>query len=286
MKRNLDWEDLRVFLAVARAGGLAGAVDTTGLSPATLGRRVAALEHRLAARLVEREARGYRLTAAGRELQVQLEEMDQSAQAIDRWRSSGRSRRKVRISAGDWTMRLLLDHADAFWSPKFAWTPEFLADPRDRDIARRRIDIGIRNRRPEQDWLAGLKVGTVEFAVYQAAQLADDAEPGWLGPVEDEAAFPTATWIRQHHGEAVEVTINRAAYALPLLCKGLARMVLPCFVGDGVAALKRISGPIDSLRTERWLVMHQDERHLPELRQAIDGLAKLLKRNPVLQSAP
>jgi len=284
MKRNIDWEDLRLFLAVARAGGLAGAAQATGVSAATLGRRVSALERDLNVRLVEREARGYRLTAAGRELLVQLDDMDQSARAIDQWRQSGRKHRRVRISAGDWTMRLILDHLGSFWSPELGWRPEFLADPRDRDIARRRIDIGIRNRRPEQDWLAGRKVGTVDFAVYQAASVPDGCEIGWAGLVEEEAGFPTATWIRENHGSDVTVTLNKATYAFALVRKGLVRMVLPCFVGDGFADLRRLSGPIEALRTERWLVMHQDERHEPDLRQAISGLAKLLKQNPVLTS--
>lgn len=284
MERNIDWEDLRLFLAVARAGGLAGAAQATGVSAATLGRRVTALERDLNVRLVEREARGYRLTAAGRELLVQLGDMDQSARAIDLWRRSGRAQRRVRISAGDWTMRLILDHLDSFWSADLNWRPEFLADPRDRDIARRRIDIGIRNRRPEQDWLAGRKVGRVEFAVYQAASVPEGHDLGWVGLVEEEAGFPTATWIRQNHSGDVTVTLNKATYALGLVRKGQVRMVLPCFIGDGFADLRRVYGPIEELSTERWLVMHQDERHGPELRQAISGLAKLLKQNPVLSS--
>jgi DNA-binding transcriptional LysR family regulator len=284
MKRNLDWEDLRLFLAVAKAGGLAGAAQATGVSAATLGRRVTALEKSLNVRLVEREARGYRLTAAGQELLIQLDAMDQSARAIDLWRQGGGTRRRIRISAGDWTMRLLLDHLDALWSPELDWRPEFLADPRDRDIARRRIDIGVRNRRPEQEWLAGRKVGTVEFAVYQATSVPPGQEIGWVGLVEEEAGFPTATWIREHHGEDVIVTLNKATYALALVRKGQVRMVLPCFVGDGFDDLERVSEPIEELKTDRWLVMHQDERHEPELRQAISALAKLLKQNPILTS--
>ncbi|WP_428672885.1 LysR family transcriptional regulator, partial [Roseibium sp.] len=157
MKRNFDWEDLRLFLAVAKAGGLAGAADKTGVSAATLGRRVASLERDLNVRLVEREARGYQLTTAGRELMLHLEDMDQAARSIAAWQESGRARRRIRISAGEWTTRLLLDNIGGFWTSASDWVPEFLADPRVRDIARRRIDIGVRNRRPSQEWLAGQK---------------------------------------------------------------------------------------------------------------------------------
>ena len=282
MKRNMDWEDLRLFLAVAKAGGLAGAAQKTGVSAATLGRRVSSLERSLNVRLVEREARGYQLTSAGRELVLQLEDMDQVARSISAWRDSGRTRRRIRISAGDWTTRLLMDNVDAFWSPDADWVPEFLADPHNRDVARRQIDIGIRSRRPKQEWLAGRKTGIVRFAVYQAKCVSPEKEIGWLGLIEDEAHFPTGSWIKENHGDEITITVNKAALALPLVRKGKARMLLPMFVGEAFDDLVRTTDPIDSLQTERWLVMHQDERHEPQVRQAVSALGNFLKQDPYL----
>ncbi|MES0883115.1 LysR family transcriptional regulator [Roseibium sp. SCP14] len=282
MKRNMDWEDMRLFLAVAKAGGLAGAAQKTGVSAATLGRRVSSLERSLNVRLVEREARGYQLTSAGRELVLQLEDMDQVARSICTWRDSGRTRRRIRISAGDWTTRLLMDNVDEFWSPDADWVPEFLADPHNRDVARRQIDIGIRSRRPKQEWLAGRKTGIVRFAVYQAKCVSPEQEVGWLGLIEDEAHFPTGSWIRENHGDEIAITVNKAALALPLVRKGKARMLLPMFVGEAFDDLMRMTDPIDSLQTERWLVMHQDERHEPQVRQAVSALGNFLKQDPYL----
>lgn len=284
MKQNMDWEDLRLFLAVARAGGLAGAAEQTGVSAATLGRRVASLEKSLNVRLVEREARGYQLTSAGNDLLVRLEDMDDAARAISAWRESGSTKRRVRISAGDWTARLLMDNIGSFWSQEDSWVPEFLADPRSRDVARRQIDIGVRSRRPKQEWLAGKKIGTVRYAVYQAASVKEGAEIGWIGVVEDEAHFPTGSWIRDHHGGEVTITVNRAMHALPLVRQGAGRMLLPMFVGEAFSDLARLSDPIASLQTERWLVMHQDERHEPAVRQALSALGKLLKTDPLLRA--
>ncbi|MEM8701316.1 MAG: LysR family transcriptional regulator [Pseudomonadota bacterium] len=286
MKQSIDWEDLRLFLAVAKAGGLAGAAETTGASAATLGRRVASLEKSLNVRLVEREARGYQLTSAGRDLLIRLEDMDEAARAISAWRESGSTKRRVRISAGDWTARLLMDNISAFWSQDDPWVPEFLADPRSRDVARRQIDIGVRSQRPKQEWLAGKKIGTVRYAVYQAASVKDETEIGWIGIVEDEAHFPTGSWIRDHHGDEVTITVNRAMHALSLVRQGAGRMLLPMFVGEAFSDLARLSDPIGSLQTERWLVMHQDERHEPAVRKALSALAKLLKTDPVLRAEP
>ena len=100
MKQSTDWEDFRLFFAVAKSGGLAGAAEKTGVSAATLGRRVSSLERSLNVRLVEREARGYQLTAAGRELVLQLEGMDEISRSIEKWRETGRTRRRVRHIGG------------------------------------------------------------------------------------------------------------------------------------------------------------------------------------------
>ncbi|GAB2186036.1 LysR family transcriptional regulator [Roseibium sp. LAB1] len=284
MKRNIDWEDLRLFLAVAKAGGLAGAADKTGVSSATLGRRVSALEKSLDVRLVEREARGYKLTAAAHDLLRYLEDMDQTARSIDAWKEGEGLRRRIRISAGDWTARLLIDNLSSFWTPAAGWVPEILADLRNRDIARRQVDIGIRNSRPKQAWLAGQKVGQVHYAAYQAVGVAQDAEPGWVGLVEDDAHSPTGLWLKENHGTEAVVTVNKASLALSLVRNGNARMLLPTFVGDAFPDLLRIDGPFESMETERWLVMHQDERHEPTVRQAVSALTKFLKQNPILSS--
>ncbi len=286
MKRNMDWEDLRLFLAVAKAGGLSGATEKTGVSAATLGRRVSSLEKSLNVRLVEREARGYQLTAEGRALLLHLEDMDQAARSIATWRDSGRVRRRIRISAGGWTTRLLIDNIAGFWSPDSDWAPEFLIDLRNRDVARRQIDIGVRNGRPKQAWLAGQKVGHVEHAAYRAKVVPSGGEPGWIGLVEEEAHFPTGLWLKENHGEEVDITVNNATLALSLVRKGHARMLLPTFVGDAYPDLVRITDPVESLTTERWLVMHQDERHEPAVRHAVSALAKMLKQDPLLSPGP
>ena len=67
---NMQWDDLRIFLAVARARSISGAATRLGLQHSTVSRRLRALEERLGTRLTERKASGYELTEAGEELQL------------------------------------------------------------------------------------------------------------------------------------------------------------------------------------------------------------------------
>ena len=80
-KHTMRWDDLRVFLAVARHSRLQTAGRTLGLDPTTAGRRIAALEAALGAKLFDRSPEGYALTEAGRGLVEHAQAMESVAGA-------------------------------------------------------------------------------------------------------------------------------------------------------------------------------------------------------------
>src|SRR5215813_9951636 len=75
-RRSFNWDDLKPFLAVARAGSTLGAAKLLGLSQPTVQRRIAALEKSLGCQLVERYPSGYRLSPLGAELCVRAEQIE------------------------------------------------------------------------------------------------------------------------------------------------------------------------------------------------------------------
>jgi len=80
----MNWDDARVFLAVEREKTLRGAARTLNLDQATVGRRIAALEHALRATLFLRTSEGYALTAAGEAALKSAEKMEHSAHELVR----------------------------------------------------------------------------------------------------------------------------------------------------------------------------------------------------------
>jgi DNA-binding transcriptional LysR family regulator len=72
----MDWDNLRVFLAVARSGQLLGAAKALGLNHATVGRRMDALEDAIGSKLFERRTNGSTLTAAGESLLTRAERIE------------------------------------------------------------------------------------------------------------------------------------------------------------------------------------------------------------------
>ena len=272
MKRSLSLDDLELFVAVADAGGLGGAARATGTSAPTLSRRMAELERRAEARLFERGPRGYALTSEGRALLEEAEGLRAVAARLARWGSGTRSAPRVRITAGSWTARRLARGIGAVWAPGAGWMPEFLASNATVDIARREADIGIRNRRPEQPWLAGRRTGEIAYAIYAASPEA----VGYVALAEGIATTPSQRWLIANHAGEIVTTASDARLILDLALAGVGRIVLPTFAGEGEPRLVRISEPIAELTHEEWLVSHHDARHDPPVRQALDAVHRLL----------
>ncbi len=78
---SLPWDDLRLFLAVARAGSLAGAARALGVNHSTVFRRINAFEDSIGVRVFERLPSGYALTVAGEEMRATAERVERE---IDR----------------------------------------------------------------------------------------------------------------------------------------------------------------------------------------------------------
>jgi DNA-binding transcriptional LysR family regulator len=272
MKRSLSLDDVELFVAVADAGGLGGAARVTGVSAPTLSRRMVELERRAEARLFERGPRGYALTSEGRALLEEAEGLRAVAARLGRWAGGARRVPRVRITAGTFTSRMLARGIGAVWAPGDGWMPEFLASNATVDIARREADIGIRNRRPDQPWLAGRRTGEVVYAVYAASP----DVTGYVALAEGIATTPSQRWLAANHAGEIVTTASDARLMLDLACAGFGRIVLPTFAGDGEPGLARVSGPIDGLGHEEWLVSHHDARHDPPVRRALDAVHRLL----------
>ena len=265
-------DDLALFLAVADTGGLAAAARMTGVPLPTLSRRMAELERRTARRLFLRGKKGYALTAEGRGLVEAAAALREARVSLGRWQGAGAAETRVKITCGAWTARLIARNA-ARLSPRGAgWIIELVASNADLDLARREADIGVRNRRPTQPWLAGRPAGAVRYAVFGA----EGGGTGFIGLTEGLPTTPSERWMRETHGGEVVTTANDPALAVELARAGVGRVVMPVFAGRAEAGLVQISEPIAAISHEQWLVAHHDARHDPPVRAALDALYALL----------
>ncbi|MBX2837824.1 MAG: LysR family transcriptional regulator, partial [Gammaproteobacteria bacterium] len=268
-EKQLNWDDLRLFLAVARAGGLSGAIEPTNKSAATLGRRMIALEEMTGQVLFERLPKGYVLTEQGGAmfdmaamLEEQISPFDQSSQTT--------VTTQIRISAGQWMTHMLCEKIKSISKGDEDTRIRFISADETLSISRREATIGIRNQRPKQEHLVCRKTGRVRFAGYASKKSVKD----WIRVVADT---PSARWVaNEARGESpLEVTSSRSA--LDLALRGAGRIVLPTFVGDGQSRLVRVTQTITELSHDQWLVTHQGARAQPQISTTIDRLYNVIK---------
>lgn len=266
---NFNWDDLRLFLAVARAGGLAGAAAVTSKSPPTLGRRMLALERQLGQELFERQARGYVLTDRGHDLLNKVAGLADQISPIETMAALDKPP-MVKVSAGTWVSQYLCQNFDAIAGTDSV-SLRFIAAEHVLDIAHREAVIGIRNHRPEQLGLAGRRIGRIQFATYAIS----DTIQTWI---RVSGSTPSARWVEAnvHRGPSIEVTSARNALDLLLVGAGVA--VLPTFIGDACKTLFQIAPPIDELEHDQWLVTHNEDRFLPAVRRTIDRVYAMLQQ--------
>lgn len=280
---DFSWDDLRLFLDVARLGGLSAATGTTGLSAATLGRRITALERQLGEPLFARSQTGYRLTPAGEALLARAEDVETAMLSLKRWKEGAIGERVVRVSAGAWTSAFLGSHIGTLWSVEDRFGLELVTANEKIDIGRRNADLGIRNQRPSEQWLAGRLIGKVAYGLYSGLNLVNGIAAGYfVGIAGDGAQTQSARWMQARHGDRIAVRGNDSMSVRELVAAGAGLSVFPCFVGDSDPRLIRVAPLITELETDQWLVSHHEERHTPAVRAVADRIGKLMGEHGAL----
>ena len=272
MKSRPSLDDLSLFLQVAETGSLSAASKLSGTSVPTLGRKMTRLEEQTGRRLFQRGAAGYALTPEGCNLRAEAMALREAEKRIELWQAHGPRARRVRITGGDWTLSFIARNLRQVWSEDAIWVPEFIASTAMVDIARRAADIGIRNRRPAQEWLAGRRTRHISFAEYGR----DETVKGYINLPQEISTTPTTRWLWENRADQIVMQVSDARLRLDLACAGIGRVLLPTFIGDAQPGLKRLAPAIKAIGNDEWLVCHHEARHEPPIRAALEALATLL----------
>jgi DNA-binding transcriptional LysR family regulator len=293
----VQWDDLRVFLAVAQAGSLRRAARALGLGQPTLVRRVRQLEQALGARLFERRPDGHRLTPAGQHLLPLAQSMAEAATAIDRRRAAfgDDAGGVVRIAAGEWAAHFLaprLAHLAAAHRDLAVELAETHDEP---DLGRREADLFVRHGLPARGHLVRIGLGAMAAAIYGARSLVE-VQPAartearwracpWVAYDAPHEYFRSMAWLAERTGDRrPRIRASRFGLQLEAVRAGAGLGILPCFVGDAHPALVRLTAPIAELANDQWLLVHPDLRAVPRVRRAMDWIrATYREARPLLQ---
>jgi DNA-binding transcriptional LysR family regulator len=283
----MDWDDLRVFLTIAREGTLGAAARVLGQTQPTMGRRLKSLEKTIGHVLFQRTQFGFVPTDEGQALLVHAERIEAETIAAVRELSGAETLLSglIRVSCSDWFGRLLLSPVISEFTTRHPGVVvELLTDARLYSLPHREADCVMRMLPFQDPDVVSRKLIRTDYAVYGVPNkwnaVAGDGEGCRL--VLMDTAFqdmPDVGWITKMLPRAtVAVRSNSREVQARLCALGAGLAVLPKPVGDSTPGLEQIDlGEAPPIR-ESWLGYHRDMRRQPRLSRFVELVVKRLSK--------
>ena len=246
-----DWDNLRVFLALAEEGNLTAAARRLQVSHPTVARRIKALEDEVGVKLFDRLPDRFQPTETALELLHDVKEMERTSQSIDRRAAglSGSHLGTVRISV-DETMAAFLSHRLKSLRENHQCIEfEIAVAHISANLSKREADLLIRSRLPDLASIVRRKLGTFAYAIYGTADFAKEVDGTdytlkslpWVGFDDEHSYMPGQTWQANFLGnQRPAVRTNNGIVLANAIRGGNGIGVLPCFLGDADPALTRL----------------------------------------------
>lgn len=274
---ELDWDDLRAFLAVARMGRLTVAARRLGLDHSTLSRRITALEAGLRVPLFERSPAGYKITEAGQKLAAEVQQMESAVIRIQTDVSA-----EVNSLAGPIRLTMPEGFSSSFFVRRLHLLPpqdagikiELIADPSIVSLTKREADIAIMMERPTLGPLVSRKLCDYEYGLYcsrdylqsheEIGSVADIDRHFVIGYIPDLLPTPAHDYLRDYlpHRDA-DLQVSNILTQVDATCHGVGVALLPCFIAAHHPELVRLLTPEIRFLRSYWIVTHENPRYRP-----------------------
>lgn len=291
----MNWDDLRIFLAVARSGQILGAARRLGLNHATVSRRIAALEEALHARLFRRLTTGSELTPAGERLlpvaeRVEAEMLAAGACLADRDEEVEGS---VRIGAPD-------GFGVAFLAPRL-WRLsmrhprldlQLVPVPRSFSLSRREADIAITTERPTEGRLVAAKLVDYTLGLYASRGYAEEnglpatseelSRHRLVGYVRDLVINPGLDYAAEFSPDwRAGFSISSSLGQLAAVEAGAGIGILHSFIARASPDLVPVEAAPPIWRAY-WLVYHESMRRLATIGTVTGFIAGIVEKEKTL----
>ncbi|WP_424931414.1 LysR family transcriptional regulator [Amaricoccus macauensis] len=299
----MKWDDLRVFLAVAREKRLVNAAKHLGLDPATVGRRVSALEEAMGSQLFLRSPQGYGLTEAGRSLVTHAQAMEDHADAAsqDLGGQPEKLSGAVRIGAPENVSNYLLtDACEVLSRENPQLQVQLVALPRLFSLSKREADLTITVSPPSAGRLTVRKISDYNLHLYarpeliaatgQIRTLDDLRNVRGIGYISDMIFDKELDYFALLGRDAdPALTSNSPIVQLRWCLKGAGFCILPDFVAREHRDLVPVLA--DEIRLTRafYLVRHQDDARVARINRiadvVVDWMQQVLSESSEMRSS-
>lgn len=288
---TLNWDDLRLFLSVARAGRLARAGRQLRIDQTTVARRLTVLEDALGLRLFNRTPRGARMTDDGRALLQHAERIEREILIMGAGRlgTDTAFRGVVRVATPEtFGTHVLAPAAYRLQAMYPELRLELVPESQFVKLANRDADIAITLKLPEAGPVVARRLADYRLALYAGrayctdkgapASIAELAGHPMVGYIDDLVDMPELRATKnepnvQHY--AFRSTSSTAQYAA--VAGGAGIGWLHSYVADRDDRLTRVLRDVEERRSY-WIAVHEDQQHAPRVRAVIDFIGALAEK--------
>ncbi|WP_297112951.1 LysR family transcriptional regulator [uncultured Devosia sp.] len=290
----MNWDDVRIFLAVARNGQILGAARALGLNHATVARRLTALEEALGSTLFQRRTNGTQLTAQGEAFLSHAEAMESaSLAAAASTDANSRIEGTVRIGAPD-------GFGVAFLAPRLhelverhpAMRIELVPVPRAFSLSRREADIAVTLERPREGRLVARKLTDYSLGLYASRgylerngtpkSLDDLRHHRLVGYVEDLLYTASLDYTGVFSSEwRSRIAVSSAMGQTEAVRAGAGIGILHAFMARRDRDLVPLL-PQHVLTRSYWTVLHEDLRSIRRVGLVSEFLAEIVNHDRAL----
>ena len=278
----MNWNDLRIFLALARAGSVRSAAFRLSISHSTVVRRIEALETSLEVRLFERLATGYVLTSIGEAMLKQTEKVENNIQGIELsiLGQDAKLSGNISVAIAEPLIPLIMEDLQQFKQAYPDIDLEIIGSYEVKNLARREADVSIRIMSNPPEYLVGHRLPNFNFSFYASPEYLKEHDlnavpptANWIGIKEDISH--NTQWFKDSPYPHVPVRWTMPLMSLPIAAQaGLGMVRLRCFIGDRIPGLQRIQPGKVVLGNPGWILTLDDLRTIERVRTLMTFIAK------------
>lgn len=287
---SVNWDDLRIFLTVARRNNLDAAAAYLRLDPTTLGRRIRRLESAIGARLFERSRKGHVPTPTGEWLLNQVEVIEQVVSRVGETISgevqgiTGTVRLSVTEAFGNVVIAPALVNLLAEFP---ALKLELVATSGFLSVNKREADMAVMLSRPTRGRLKVSKLTDYTLKLYANPEylknhptvnnIADLHQQTLIGYVDDLIYSPRLRYYDEVDAGLVPgLTSSSLLAQKQLACTGCGIAMLPRFVAEQEPDLQLVLADEVTVTRSFWLAVHEDIAEHARIRAVINFLTELV----------
>jgi DNA-binding transcriptional LysR family regulator len=281
----VDWDDLRIFLAVARSESLSGAGRRLGMDASTVGRRIARLEQAVGTSLFAKTPQGYALTPEGGRLVQPAEAAEKAAQAAaEAIRGDAGISGLLRIGAPDGCANYLLPQiARQMCDSHPGLEVQIVALPRVVSLSRREADMAIAVSPPESGRLMVQRL--TDYHLHLAAHrdyldrhppiraLDDLRRHRVIGYIPDMIFDPGLDYLSETGVETAGIASNSVSVQMQAIRAGAGLGIVHDFALPYAPGVEMVLPDQIALTRSFWLIRHADDRGSRRLALLAESLA-------------